>query len=97
MMMTLMIMTLMNLLGSGRAELLEQVRLLPPHVLVPVDGVQDELHLSLSRHLAARYCPGLLTRACDEREGSSRDLLCDYKPLCGPSFEADDDVLMRDC
>ena len=52
-MMTLMIMTLMNLLGSGRAELLEQVRLLPSHVLVPVDGVQDELHLSLSRHLAA--------------------------------------------
>ena len=65
MMMTLIMMTLMNLLGSGRAELLEQVRLLPSHVLVTVDGVQDELHLSLSRHLAAWYCPGLLTRACE--------------------------------
>ena len=98
-MMTLMIMTLMNLLGSGGAELLEQLCLLRPHVLVPVDGVQDKLHLSLSRHLAARCCPVLLIRACDEREGSSasRDLLCDYKPLCGPSCEADGDVLRRDC
>ena len=87
----------MNLLGSGRAELLEQLSLLRPHVLVPVDGVQDKLHLSLSRHLAARYCPGLLIRACDEREGSSRDLFCDYKPLCEPSCEADGDVLRRDC